>query len=43
MVNFEDFMKLDIRVGEIIRVESFEKAKKSLLISYWWILVRKLV
>ncbi len=33
MVNFEDFMKLDIRVGEIIKVESFEKAK-SLLISY---------
>lgn len=28
MVNFEDFMKLDIRVGEIIKVESFEKAKK---------------
>lgn len=28
MVNFEDFMKLDIRVGEIIKVEYFEKAKK---------------
>ncbi|HDK7155150.1 TPA: tRNA-binding protein [Clostridium botulinum] len=28
MVNFEDFMKLDIRVGEIIKVEFFEKAKK---------------
>ncbi|EPY6470522.1 tRNA-binding protein [Clostridium sporogenes] len=28
MVNFEDFMKLDIRVGEITKVEFFEKAKK---------------
>ncbi|EPY2280662.1 tRNA-binding protein [Clostridium sporogenes] len=28
MVNFQDFMKLDIRVGEIIKVEFFEKAKK---------------
>ncbi|MCW6109269.1 tRNA-binding protein [Clostridium sporogenes] len=28
MVNFEDFMKLDIRVGEIIKVEFFGKAKK---------------
>ncbi|EJP6472955.1 tRNA-binding protein [Clostridium botulinum] len=28
MINFEDFMKLDIRVGEIINVEFFEKAKK---------------
>ncbi|KEJ01776.1 tRNA-binding protein [Clostridium botulinum] len=28
MANFQDFMKLDIRVGEIIKVEFFEKAKK---------------
>lgn len=28
MVTFEDFMKLDIRVGEIIGAEKFEKAKK---------------
>lgn len=28
MADFNDFMKLDIRVGEIIRVEFFEKAKK---------------
>ncbi len=33
MANFEDFMKLDIRVGEIIKVEFFEKAKNP-LISY---------
>ncbi len=28
MVTFDDFMKLDIRVGEIINAEIFEKVKK---------------
>lgn len=28
MATFNDFMELDIRVGEIIQVETFEKAKK---------------
>lgn len=28
MATFQDFMKIDIRVGEVIQVELFEKAKK---------------
>lgn len=28
MATFDDFMKLDIRVGEVVRAEVFEKAKK---------------
>lgn len=28
-ITFEDFLKLDIRVGEITEVERFEKAKKA--------------
>ncbi|RQD69460.1 MAG: tRNA-binding protein [Tindallia sp. MSAO_Bac2] len=29
MATFEDFMKLDIRVGEIVNAQHFEKAKKT--------------
>ena len=29
MATFDDFMKLDIRVGEVVRAEVFEKAKKT--------------
>ena len=28
MINFEDFQKLDIRVGKIVEVEDFPEAKK---------------
>jgi tRNA-binding protein len=28
MATFNEFMELDIRVGEIVQVETFEKAKK---------------
>ena len=28
MATFDDFMKLDIRVGEVLRAEVFQKAKK---------------
>ncbi len=41
MATFKDFMKLDIRVGEITEVEFFEKTKK-LLINYGLILMMKL-
>ena len=28
MTTFDDFMKIDIRAGEVVRAEVFEKAKK---------------
>lgn len=28
MATFDDFLKLDIRVGEVVRVEEFPRAKK---------------
>lgn len=28
IINFEDFTKIDIRIGTIIKVEDFPKAKK---------------
>lgn len=28
MAEFDDFLKLDIRVGEVVRAEVFEKARK---------------
>ncbi len=28
MITFDDFLKLDIRVGEIVQAEDFEKARK---------------
>jgi tRNA-binding protein len=28
MINYEDFAKIDIRVGEVVRAERFEKARR---------------
>ena len=33
MINYEDFSKLEIRIGEIQRVEKIEKSEKLLLLS----------